>query len=153
QQAAQAQRRQARRWAPVIAVFAVALVGIAVYQGFRLAHLEAAGMRAEGQVVRLKEEWRSGSGGSRYTYYPIVKFRTPDNATVEFKDSIGSNPPSHRPGDRVTVLYLADNPRADAMIDRGRFWNWAIPGLLLAGAALVGAIFVYLMRGGGAQAA
>src|SRR5439155_827275 len=84
-----------------------------------------------GEVVRLKSE-SSDHGG--YSYYPIVRFRTETNALVEFKDSVGSNPPSYRVGDKVTVLYLLDNPSQEAIIDRGLFWNWAIPAFLFVGA-------------------
>lgn len=149
----QAQPAQARKWAPVIGLFAIALVAIGVWQSLRIAHLEAAGVRAPGQVVRLHGEWSSGSSGSsHYNYYPIVKFRTAQNETIEFKDNIGSNPPSYRAGDTVTVLYLADGPRGTAMIDRGPFWNWAIPvGIFIAALVLAG-IFILLLRGGTARA-
>jgi hypothetical protein len=46
------------------------------------------------------------------------------------------------------VLYLADDPTGGAIIDRGLFWNWAIPALLLFGAALLGWLFVYMLSGG-----
>jgi hypothetical protein len=38
---------------------------------------------------------------------------------VEFKDNAGSNPPGHRPSDKVTVHYLADNLSMEPVIDRG----------------------------------
>ena len=133
----QAQSRSMRQAAPLVAVFAVILLAIGIYQAREIARLESSGLRAQGQVVRLKAE--SGSGSNRgYTYYPIVRFQTDKNATFEFKDNVGSSPPSYRPGDRVTVLYNSDDPRRDAIIDRGLFWNWAIPGLLLLAAALLG---------------
>jgi len=88
----QAEGQRARKWAPVIGIFAVVLAAAAIYQSITLAHLESAGVRAPGRIVRLKEEWGSGSSGSRYTYYPIVRFHTHDNLAVEFKDNIGSNP-------------------------------------------------------------
>jgi hypothetical protein len=150
---AQAQRQQSRKWAPVIGLFAVVLAAVGVYQSIRLAHLEAVGLRAQGEVVRLKGEWSSGSNGSHYTYYPVVKFRTEDNARVEFKDSVGTNPPSYQPGDRVIVLYLADNPRGDAMIDRGLIWNWAIPAVIFVAAVVVIAILIGVLRGGAARPA
>jgi Protein of unknown function (DUF3592) len=140
----QAQSRSNRQAAPMVAVFAAILFAIGVYQARDIARLESAGLRAQGQVVRLKSESGSGSHGN-YTYHAIVRFRTDNNVTVEFKDSVGSNPPSYRPGDQVTVLYNADDPRRDAIIDRGRFWNWAIPGLLLVGAALLGWLSAVLM--------
>jgi hypothetical protein len=45
----------------------------------------------------------------------------------------------------VTVLYNADDPRGDVMVDRGPFWNWAIPGLLLLAAALLGWLFAVMI--------
>jgi uncharacterized protein DUF3592 len=153
-QTAQAQRQQARKWAPVIGLFAIILAALSVWQSMRIAHLEAAGVRAPGQVVRLHEEWGSGSSGSsHYTYYPIVRFRTAENETIEFKDSIGSNPPSYRAGDKLTVLYLPDAPHGNAMIDRGLFWNWAIPvGIFIAAIVLL-AILAGILRTGGARPA
>jgi hypothetical protein len=139
------ERSQARKWAPLIAIFAVVLAAIGLHQSINLAHLEASGLRAPGQVMRLKEE--SSSGNSR-SYYPIVQFRAQDNTVVEFKDSVGSNPPMYRPGDRVNVLYLASNPHGQAIIDRGRVWNWAIPGILFLAAFAIAALFILLLRRG-----
>lgn len=152
QQAREAQRQQARRWAPLLGVFAILLAALGAYQSLKLAHLEAAGLRAEGRVVRLHRESSSGSS-SDYSYYPVVEFRTRDNKRIQFKDSVGTNPPSYRPGDKVTVLYLAETPQNDAIIDRGRVWNWAIPGILFL-AALV-AVFILLgtLRIGGVRPA
>ncbi|HEV2547364.1 MAG TPA: DUF3592 domain-containing protein [Stellaceae bacterium] len=148
QQNAQARAQKARKWAPVLGVFAIILAALAVWQSMHLAHLESTGVRAPGQVVRLHEEWRSGSsGGGHYTYYPIVRFRTAENETIEFRDSIGSNPPSYRSGDKVTVLYLADAPHGNAMIDRGSFWNWAIPGGIFVAALVLAGVFITMLRG------
>lgn len=154
QLATRAQPQQARKSAPVIGLFAIILAALGVWQGLRLAHLEAAGVRAPGQVVRLHEEWSSGSSGSsHYNYYPIVRFRTAENETIEFKDSIGSNPPGYRSGDKVTVLYLADTPRGNAMIDRGLLWNWAMPGGIFVAALVLAGIFFTVLRGGTARTA
>ncbi len=152
-QGAQALRQQARRWAPLLGLFAVILAALAVFQSMKLAHLEAAGLRAQGRVVRVTEEWRSGSGGGHHVYYPVVKFRTQDNATIEFKDSVGSNPPTHRPGDAVIVLYLADDPRGAVMIDRGLFWNWAMPGIFFAAAVAAAGVMIAMLWRGAAKPA
>ena len=146
QQAAQRQSQQSRKLAPFVLLGAVMLISFAIYQGRSLARLESTGLRAEGQVVGLKSEYSSNSHGGSYSYYPIVRYRTAQNLSVEFKDSIGTNPPSYRPGDKVTVLYLAEDPRMQAIIDRGRFWNSALPlGLALAGSLLLW-LFVILRR-------
>jgi len=65
---------------------------------------------------------------------------------LEFKDNVGSNPPSHRPGDTVTVLYLPDNPQREAIIDRGIWWNWAIPGIVFLFAAFLVLILIGILR-------
>ena len=97
--------------------------------------------------MTLKAERSSSSNGST-SYYPIVRYRTQNGVSVEFKDSVGSNPPSYHAGDKVTVLYLADNPSKQAIIDRGKFWNWSIPVLLFVGAGLLLWLFAYMRRSG-----
>jgi Protein of unknown function (DUF3592) len=131
----QAQSRKNRKAAPLVAIFAAMLLALGVYQARELARLQSIGLRVQGQVVDL----RQGSGdGVGATYHAVVQFRTADDVTIEFTDSVGTNPPGYRPGDTVTVLYRADDPQRDAMIDRGAFWNWLLPGVLLLGAALLG---------------
>jgi len=149
ERAAEQQSRQSRKAAPIVGLFAVVLVGVAIHQGAQIARLEAIGLRAQGEVVGLKSESSSGSS----TYHAIVRFRTEKNALVEFKDSIGTNPPSHRVGDKVTVVYLADDPWKEVIVDRGTFWNWAIPALLLAGAVLLFWLLLVMRRTGRQNAA
>jgi hypothetical protein len=138
--------QQWKKAAPFVLIFAVLLASFAVLQANMVARLQSAGLRAEGQVVNLKGEYSSSSHGGSYSYYPIVRYRTATNVAVEFKDNIGSNPPSYRVGDKVTVLYLPDSPRTQVMIDRGAFWNWALPGVLGAGAVLLFWLFSFLRR-------
>jgi len=47
----------------------------------------------------------------------------------------------------VTVLYLADDSREDAIIDRGLFWNRAIPGIIFVAALVVIGILIAVMHG------
>jgi len=144
---AQARLKQSqsfRKVVPVLGIVAVALIAIGIFQSLRISRLQAAGLRAQGQVVRMNSEHSSGSGG--YTYYPVVRFRTDRNATVEFKDSVGTNPPSHRTGDKVTVLYLPGDPQRQAIIDRGFLLNWAIPGIVFLFAAGLAMLCVTLRR-------
>jgi hypothetical protein len=143
QQAQQQQLQSTRKAAPFIGLFAVILAGAGTFQGMKIAHLDAVGLRAQGEVVRLKEESSSGSS----SYYAIVKYRTDRNESVEFKDDVGSNPPSHQRGDKVTVLYLADDPR-EAIVDRGIGWNWAIPGIMVLCAAFLLWLLIAILRNG-----
>ena len=100
-------------------------------------------MRTDGEIVRFVAESNSNHGGS--TYYPVVRFRTTDNEAIEFKDRIGSNPPTRHTGDKVRVLYLAATP-GQSIIDRGSVINWAIPALLLVVAAFAAWLTVKLQR-------
>ncbi|MFG2520962.1 DUF3592 domain-containing protein [Streptomyces sp. NPDC048527] len=98
---------------------------------------------AEGTVVSL--EWRddhvSSSSKSRQSSgpmaYPVVEFTPAGGTPTTFQSSAGSNPPSYDTGERVDVLYRADDP-GDAKID-GFVSLWLIPlvfcgvGLLIAG--------------------
>ena len=146
-EAAQARVKQAQSYktvVPILAAVAVLLLGIGVYQSMKISRLEAQGLRAPGQVVRMNSEHGSGSSGT--TYYPVVRFRTAGNSTVEFKDSVGSNPPSHRTGDKVTVLYLPGDPQRQAIIDRGFLLNWLIPAIVFLFAAGLAMLCVTLRR-------
>lgn len=147
QQRAQTQAQANRKAAPFVGLFAVALLAAGLYAATDIARLEASGPRAQGTVVRLKSKSSSGAG-SGHSYYPIVRYRTERNVTIEFKDSVGRNPPGYRPGDKVTVLYRPADPRGHSIIDRGPLWNWAIPALLLLGAALLGWLVVWMRRSG-----
>ena len=84
---------------------------------------ETHAVRAEAEVIRLI----SSSDSEGTTYYPLYRFQTPQGEVVEFKDSVGSNPPSARVGDSSPVLYEADYP-ASAIVDRG--WLNRLPGAL-----------------------
>jgi hypothetical protein len=137
------ERANKRRAAPIVAIFAAVLFAAGIYQARNVAQLAASGIRSPGEVVRLASQ--SGKGG--YTYYPIVRFRTGQNDSIEFRDSIGSSPPMYRTGDKVAVLYLSSNPRGSAVIDHGTFWNWLIPALLLAAAALLLWLLLSMLRG------
>ncbi len=127
------QIQQSRLARILIGIAALVLLAIGLWQGARIIRLETEGLRAPGQVVELRQEDSADDDGG-YVYYPVVRFQTEVGTTVQFKDATGSNPPSRRVGDRVTVLYFADNP-ADAIIDSGTWGNGLLPGVLVLIAA------------------
>ncbi|MFE2989612.1 DUF3592 domain-containing protein [Streptomyces sp. NPDC059262] len=99
--------------------------------------------RAKGTVVAL--EWSGGSVSSSRksrqssgpTAHPVVEFTPAGGSPTTFRSSMGSNPPAYDEGERVDVLYRADDPQ-DAKID-GFVSLWLIPlifcgiGVLIAG--------------------
>jgi hypothetical protein len=122
-----------------ISAIAIGLLCLGAYLGHETAGLVLRGERAEGRVVSLESGYGSSGRGSHLTYYPIVAFLTPDGVRRQFRDSLGSNPPTLTPGDRVTVLYDPGQPQR-AVVDRG-IWNWAAPGgCLAAGVLLLGTV-------------
>jgi hypothetical protein len=119
-----------------IGLLVIIAIAFVAWQGVKVAKLEASGIRVEGQVVRMQREdhstFYSRPGVAGWTgdtnYHPIVRFRTLDNQTIEFEDLTGDPlpifPASPHAGKTVTVLYLANDPKGYAIIDRGPFWNW-----------------------------
>jgi Protein of unknown function (DUF3592) len=117
---------------PILVLVGISVLALGVYLGRTISFLQSHGRRAQGAVVGLELEATLHSS----SYYPVVRFVTPDGAVVQFRDSSGSNPPSYHEGEPVSVLYLHDSPEQSAMIDRG-WWNWLAPvALCLVGTIL-----------------
>jgi len=93
----------------------------------------AKAVRGQGVVVEMATNHSSDGN----TWAPVVEFEHA-GSKYRFKDSVSSNPPSYRTGERVGVLYDPDHPR-DARIDRGR-WNRVVP-IVIGGS---GALFCLL---------
>lgn len=73
--------------------------------------------RADGEVVEIRRE------GDMYA--PVLRFRLPNGEMQEVKD-LGSGAPDFAVGDRVTVLYMPEDPE-DFRIDTfDRLWFSAI---------------------------
>jgi hypothetical protein len=133
-------QRQANRFAaPVLLLAGPGLLFLGWHLERRTeAFLERA-VHAPGRVVRMVDSRSRNST----TYAPIVAFEA-DGRKFTFKDSVSSNPPSHRVGDAVEVLYDPADP-ADARIDRG-VWNKGIPILLAAFGALLCAAGLLVLK-------
>lgn len=75
------------------------------------------GERADGEVIEIRRE------GDMYA--PAVRFQLPGGATQEVKD-LASGAPDFAVGDRITILYMPQDPR-DFRIDTfDRLWLSAI---------------------------
>jgi hypothetical protein len=67
----------------------------------------------QGRVIALDRSHSSSSSSSRSsssTYKPVVEFNAATGKRIEFISSVGTNPPSYRVGESVTVLYNPADP-------------------------------------------
>lgn len=92
-------------------LFAVIGLGLLLFCVFSYRSTSAfidAAAGVPGTVVDLARSTSSSttSSGSSSTYRPVVSFQDKTGQEHEFIASVGSNPPSHRKGDVVEVLYL-----------------------------------------------
>jgi hypothetical protein len=126
--------------AGVFGVVALVLGAIAAYLFFDAWTFAARAERAEGVVTAVVP----GPGRRSIAAYPVIRFEA-TSGPVEFRSSSGSYPPSYRVGDKVPILYRAENPR-DARLDSfvGLYLGAAIVGgiALAFGAAAGGALLV-----------
>jgi hypothetical protein len=91
-------------------------------------------------VTKLVES-RSGDSGT--VFRPVFVFRDAQGAEHEIYSTVGTYPPAHKVGDKVSVLYKADEPE-NAVID-AFFDVWLLPLILgIIGAAQMLAALVVL---------
>ncbi len=95
-------------------------VGVGVGVGARTQRFVERAASAEGTVTELVRS-RSSSSSSP-TYRSVVRFTAANGEPIEFESTFGSNPPSHRTGDRVTVLYDPDLPQRARIRSFGSLW-------------------------------
>lgn len=120
-------------WSPLYILLAIAMIVGGHYLYNKQSGFEATAIKARGEVVRLI----SKSDSESTTYYPEISFTTQDGREIEFRDSVGSNPPSAKRGDEVKVLYNPERP-SEAIVDRG--WFNHAPAVILM---VIGALCLY----------
>lgn len=77
----------------------------AVFTWLRTRRFVEESVKTYGEVVELRE-----CHGDGITYAPVVRFSGPDGRPVVFEESVSSNPPAHRVGERVKILYRRADP-------------------------------------------
>jgi len=113
-----------------------------VYTGER--RFIASAGRTTGTVVDLVYETGTDHGSA---YYPVVRFASPTGDSVTIRSRTGSNPPSHRVGDRVEVLYDPARPEHAKMAG---FFSLHLGSFILGIFAVVfggiGGVWIFLQR-------
>lgn len=89
---------------------------VALILAIKTAHFVSAAAHAQGDVVSLQLGQKAGVA-------PHVRFNAADGSAVEFTSGVASNPPSHRVGERVTVLYDPANPHHAEIEDFFTLWS------------------------------
>lgn len=101
--------------------FAAVFGGVAAALAISETRFEARSARAEADVVRLVEK-ADADDRSKVYYHPELAFLTPNGEQVSFVASVGSDPPSHRVGERVPILYDPADPRRPSIDSFGQRW-------------------------------
>jgi Protein of unknown function (DUF3592) len=92
-------------------------------------------IKAEGVVLDLVRKKSTDS-----TYAPVVKFMTTAGEPIEFISSLSSYPPDYKRGQKVEVLYRANDPQMAAIGDAKSLWfGWKVLTTLGAFCSLTGA--------------
>lgn len=102
-------------------------VVVALVLAAKTAHFESRAASATGAVIGLEPGQKAGMA-------PRVRFVAADGSQVEFTSAVASSPPSHRPGERVPVLYDPTDPKHAEI--KGFFTLWS-PAAAFGGIGVV----------------
>jgi len=125
-------------WLPI----ALVCGGLLFFGGgvFELAasyRFQATAVRTVGTVVEnvpKTQEDTSHNGTVETLYYPRIRFQTASGREIFFlREDVGTNPPWHKLGETVNVLYDPRNPSAARIKS---WWSlWGDPSMFLTGSA------------------
>jgi len=98
--------------------------------------------RAEGTIVDMVTVDTVSARGYRSTvYYPTINFMDRGGEKIEFKSTIGTNPPSYSKGQKVEILYRPTDPQNAQINDFGSLWTGPIVlGSIGGGFLIIGTI-------------
>ena len=131
----------------IFTVLGLFFVFFAIALTVSMRRFSARALTTTGQVMDLQPVTKSdfaGSGNSGTTYRPVVNFVDHTGQPREFTSSVGSNPPRHRPGDMVRVLYDPDLPNSAAIAGPGRVVGPVLMGGLGLLATIIGVVVLVL---------
>lgn len=91
----------------ILILFGIFFIGASTYIFNDIQTFIEKSLSTTGTVIRLSEEFDDDND---ILFSPIVRFETIKGKIIEFKSTTSSNPPSHRVGENVSVLYDPKNP-------------------------------------------
>ena len=100
----------------IVILFGVVFL-IVSYLGFRQSlHLQQVGLKTNGSVIDYQQQTSSQSGGTTYTYYPVIRFTDKNGQPQQFTSASGSSSKKYFIGANVQILYDPNKP-SDAEIN------------------------------------
>ncbi len=99
------------------------LIGIIWY--WHSYQVTASALHADGQVVRVVEH-PDNVHPNRQRFYPVFVYKDQQGIEHTIESDSGSNPPSHRVGDAVGVLYHAGGEEKAILYDWFTIWGAAL---------------------------
>jgi len=95
------------------------------------------GVKVQGTVVRLE----SSQSTDGVTYAPVFSY-TVNGKSYEVMSGTTSDPPLHKKGDVVTLLYNPDNPKSAR---ENSFWElWGLPLILCPSSIFMLALSIFI---------
>lgn len=110
------------------------IASVAGYFAWTTQDLLRNGIHSSAKVVEMRKPQFS-----RYSL-PVVEFETPDHKTITAICKTGTNPPTHKVNDSVTVIYRAASPEDIRLNEPIELW--LVPWLL------AGIAWLFVMIGG-----
>ena len=110
------------------------LVGIAVlYLGYHLRSktkkMETYGRRVTARIVKYVEKIsRDTEGLSATYYYPVIEFKTNDNALIQQELKLGTTTKSRKK--TMNIIYLLEDEEYEILIDNAFLKHW-LPNILM----------------------
>jgi len=113
---------------------------IALFLWVRTKSFVSEALKADGIVIGFDENNNEG-----ISYAPVVRFTATGGRVIEFTDSVYSNPPGYKVGERIKIFYHRQDFKRARIAAPSRLYF--APGLLMflaatfAGIGLVGCLF------------
>ena len=141
QAVAEGQQPVSRRAGAFLAGIGVVVTSIGIGIGIKAWHFGASAREVEGTVIRMDRQVRK----STFTYSPVVSYEI-NGRTFQLQSDVATSPPAYSVGEKVTVLYRAEQP-ADGQI-KSFSEQWVLPLILSGFGTVLACVGVWhLLRG------